>query len=134
LVFDREFSAASIALIAVVLGHYYSPWIGWKGGRGLATAAGGSLVVNPIMVILWALLWMMGFFPTRNIHISNIIATILSPVSLIFLPNYARSLALVEHPSHADLLILASLLCALIFIRHLGPLRELLKRGDGSSK
>ena len=50
-----------ITLIAAVLAHCYSPWINFKGGRGLATAAGGGLFLSPIILVLWILLWLISY-------------------------------------------------------------------------
>jgi acyl phosphate:glycerol-3-phosphate acyltransferase len=124
-----EFIAASTALVAVVLGHNYSPWIGWKGGRGLATAAGGSLCINPILVLLWALFWLLAFFPSRNVHFGNVLATLLAPVALLFLPGIAHRLAFVDAGSHGALAIASAILCAVLLLRHLGPMRDLMRHG-----
>ncbi|MCB9247686.1 MAG: glycerol-3-phosphate acyltransferase [Ignavibacteriales bacterium] len=55
--FSNDFLTSSIALNFAVLGHCYSPWIKFKGGRGLATAAGGSLLLSPIIAIIWLISW-----------------------------------------------------------------------------
>ena len=121
----NNFLASSVALIAVVLGHNYSPWIAFKGGRGLATAAGGTLMINPLMTLIWLLLWVAGFFPTKNIHFGNLFATVAATPVLVALPVAARAVALVPHEAHGQLVLTSAVLCGLIFIRHLKPLREL---------
>ena len=64
-------------MLAAVFSHNYNPWLKFKGGRGLATAAGGALGLSPIILILWLLFWVLGYILRRNIHFSNIIATTL---------------------------------------------------------
>lgn len=122
----NSFIAASIALFSVVLGHNYSPWIAFKGGRGLATAAGGTLVINPLLTVIWGVLWFVGFFPTKNIHFGNLFATVAATPVLLALPAAGHATALVHYDSHGQLVITAAIVCLIIFIRHLKPLRELL--------
>lgn len=47
----REVSIA-LALAAVILGHLFSPFLGWKGGKGIATAFGGMLPCMPLTAAL----------------------------------------------------------------------------------
>lgn len=130
-----DFAAFSVALIGLVLGHNYSPWIGFKGGRGLATAAGGALLLNPLLVLLWAVCWSIAFFMSPNVHVGNIAATVLAPVLLAILPDPARWSAVVQHPTHGALILTSAMVCLLIMIRHAGPLRELLAaRGHAPGK
>src|SRR5512147_2237624 len=40
-----DFSTAAVGLLAAILGHNYPVWLRFKGGRGLAPAAGGMLAI-----------------------------------------------------------------------------------------
>ncbi len=125
LLFPEDFSGAATALVAVVLGHNYSPWIGWKGGRGLAPAAGASLAFNPLMFLVWGLLWLAAYGKSRDIHFGNIAATVLSPfVALLAAPVFSAT-SLFPVPSEYSVGMVFFLLCILIFIKHLEPLRQL---------
>ncbi len=44
-------SAAWILGFAVVLGHCYSPWLNFNGGKGIATSAGVMLVLYPALAL-----------------------------------------------------------------------------------
>jgi len=65
-----------ISLNTAVFAHCYSPWIKFSGGRGLATAAGGCLLLSLPVLFLWCLLWLITYLIKNNIHIANFIATI----------------------------------------------------------
>jgi acyl phosphate:glycerol-3-phosphate acyltransferase len=121
-----DFMASGVVLIGLVLGHNYSPWTGFKGGRGLATAAGGALLINPLLVLLWGIAWCIVFFAFRNIHAGNIAASVAAPAGMALLPGSARGLAIVSHPSNGALVLLACAVCALVLIRHIGPIRDML--------
>ena len=80
-----------IAGIGIILGHNWNIFLRFRGGRGLAPAAGISIVVNFYPLIIWLASWTISKAFTKNIHISNCISSILtiailwiSPSDLIF--------------------------------------------------
>ena len=80
-----------IAGIGIILGHNWNIFLRFRGGRGLAPAAGISMVVNFYPLIIWLASWTISKAFTKNIHISNCISSILtiailwiSPSDLIF--------------------------------------------------
>ena len=80
-----------IAGIGIILGHNWNIFLRFRGGRGLAPAAGISMVVNFYPLIIWLASWTISNAFTKNIHISNCISSILtiailwiSPSDLIF--------------------------------------------------
>jgi glycerol-3-phosphate acyltransferase PlsY len=119
---------ASAALIGTVLGHNYSPWIGWKGGRGLAPAAGAALVYNPLFLLIWSVFWIAAFAKTRDVHFGNIAATLLSPFIVLLFPELLQSMSLFTPASTFLLPIVAVLLFTLIFLKHIDPFRQLIER------
>lgn len=80
-----------IAGIGIILGHNWNIFLRFRGGRGLAPAAGISIVVNFYPLIIWLASWTISKAFIKNIHISNCISSILtiailwiSPSDLIF--------------------------------------------------
>lgn len=59
------------ALLAV-LGHNYSPWIGFKGGKGIATSAGVLLGLMPFAVLILLAIWFILFKLTRYVAIASV--------------------------------------------------------------
>ena len=76
-------SAIHIATsIAAILGHNYTFWLGFKGGKGIATTAGAILPILP-----WALLaavtgWIVVLLITRYVSLASIAAALLIPIEL----------------------------------------------------
>lgn len=126
-------TAAGAALLGAVAGHNYSPWIGWKGGRGLATAAGASLLINPAFVGIWGVFWIAGFFKTRKVHFANIAATILLPFSVLIGQQAVTPLTLLPDPNGSGTVLIAFLMSLLVFLRHIEPLRAMLTSSRNSS-
>ncbi len=128
------FFAASAAMIGVVLGHNYSPWIGWKGGRGLAPAAGAALVFNPLLPAIWGAFWLAGFLKTKNVHFGNIAATLLSPFTVLLAMDLVCVVNLFTPPEEYMVAVVATVLFALILIKHIEPLRQLVGTYSHSRK
>lgn len=77
LFFPGSFLYPAVSLLAAVIGHCYSVWLKFKGGRGLATAAGGLLLFIPHLVILWLIFWLIAYLFRKNIHFANSVALVL---------------------------------------------------------
>jgi acyl phosphate:glycerol-3-phosphate acyltransferase len=119
---------AGIAMISVVAGHNYSPWLGFAGGRGLATAAGAALCYNPMFLAAWGGVWLVTFALSRRVHVGNIAATLLAPLVLLPFPAATVRAGLFTFHTYFEPFAMACLLCGLIFLRHIDPLRDLLRR------
>lgn len=64
-----------------ILGHNYSPWVGFKGGKGIATSAGVLLALFPFFgVMLLIIIWLLLFSITRYVSVASIGAAAALPV------------------------------------------------------
>lgn len=129
-----EYRAIGMAGVAAVLGHNYSPWIGFKGGRGIATAMGVMLMLGWGLVPIWCAIWLVAYYATsKNIHLGNVIACAAAPWLLLFLPEQLRAPLLAAPALPVEQLVVSVLLCGLIVIRHREPLRALMNPHQQSS-
>lgn len=127
LLFSNDFWMTGISGIGAVLGHNYSPWIRFKGGRGLATGAGVMFALAWIVVVLWCTAWGINYSYSKNIHISNVVACIATPLILWLTPEKILYTIL---PSSIDMTILRivlTIILSLILIRHIEPFMTLFK-------
>jgi len=69
-----------ITALAAILGHNYSPWVGFRGGKGIATSAGVLLGLMPAGVALLILVWLVTFSITRYVSLASIIAAAALPL------------------------------------------------------
>ncbi len=75
---------------AAVLGHMFSPYVSFKGGKGVATAAGVFLALAPVAVLLAIPIWGICLWLTGYVSLSSIIAVLSVPLSVVLLqPNSA---------------------------------------------
>ena len=69
-----------LTALAAVLGHNYSPWVGFKGGKGIATSAGVLLALMPAGGALLAVVWVIVFVLSRYVSLASIVAAVALPL------------------------------------------------------
>ena len=75
---------------AAVLGHMYSPYVTFRGGKGVATAAGMFLALAPVAVLIAMAVWAVCLWLTGYVSLSSIIAVGSVPLWVALLqPNAA---------------------------------------------
>lgn len=73
----------SLAGMAAILGHCFSPYIRFGGGRGVATGAGATLVIAPFAVVAVAVVGSLAIRVSRYVSLGSILGALVVPVSLI---------------------------------------------------
>lgn len=101
-------------LIGALLGHSFSCFTKFRGGKGVATATGGLLVLMPVAVLIGAAVWAATFFSTRYVSLASILASIAMPIAAFFL-----------HEPRV-LLGLTILIALLVVVRHRSNIQRLL--------
>ncbi len=76
----NEFVLAAIAL-AAFLGHLYPLYFGFRGGKGVATAAGILLVISPVMAAVIFAVWLLVASITRYSSLAAILASLTAPIA-----------------------------------------------------
>ena len=66
--------AEVLAALGAVLGHSFTFWLGFKGGKGVATTAGAMLGLSPIVLLGGIAIWMLFFFTTRYVSLASMAA------------------------------------------------------------
>ncbi|MEP2777351.1 MAG: glycerol-3-phosphate 1-O-acyltransferase PlsY [Luteolibacter sp.] len=74
-----QFVHVLTALLAV-LGHNYSPWIGFKGGKGIATSAGVVIALMPAGIVLLILIFIITLAVTRYVAVASMVCAVALPV------------------------------------------------------
>ncbi len=108
-----------IAGIAVILGHTFPIFFGFKGGKGVATALGIILMTNwniGLICLVFALILMV---LTRMVSLGSVAAAILFPVLVIFMPHNAYLI-------DGNYIIYAILLAVFVIYNHRANVKRLL--------
>jgi acyl phosphate:glycerol-3-phosphate acyltransferase len=109
---------AVAAGVAAVIGHIYPVWLGFKGGKGVATASGVFGVLSPIPTLVAAAAFAGIVARTRFVSLGSVVATILLPIVEWFTPGL-RSVD-----------IGVTLVAAVILFRHRGNIARLWSRTE----
>lgn len=122
--FGEIFIYMGLSLLAAVTAHCYSPWIKFKGGKGLATAAGGTILLSPVVLILWVVFWIVSYLFRKNINFSNSIATILTAAIVAVNADIINKYSLPPAETDLILTLIFCLMLSIILTKHLKQLIE----------
>ena len=110
--------AGSLGILAgglgAVLGHLFPIWLGFKGGKGVATGLGVLIAASPLTALICAAIWLAMASLTRISSASSLTATLAAPfVTWLVTGN-------------KNLIILATIVAALLWAKHHQNIRRLL--------
>ncbi len=105
---------STVGLVAALLGHSFSCFTKFRGGKGVATTAGGFLVLMPVPLLISAAAWVMSFYASRYVSLASILAAVALPAAAFFLGQPPL------------LLGLASVIAAFVILRHRANIVRLL--------
>lgn len=108
--------AALIAGFAAFIGHLFPVWLGFKGGKGVATYIGILLGIAPALVLVFAFVWLTIAYLSRYSSLSALVATLVIPVALWILGQEKMSLIMAamtiitwwKHKANIERLILGT--------------------------
>ena len=75
-------NTAILAALGAFLGHLFPVWLGFKGGKGVATFIGCLIGLKPLAVLAFAGLWLATAAITRYSSLSALLASLATPVVL----------------------------------------------------
>lgn len=111
--------ATIVCAVAVMLGHSFPVFLGFKGGKGVATGLGIAAALVPHTAALALALWIALFLATRYVSVGSVAAAAFAAVAPWFLDSAAGPLALSA----------VSVLAAMIVVKHRSNLVRL-ARGE----
>lgn len=77
-----------LAAVAAIAGHNYTPWLGFKGGKGIATSAGALLALMPLAVPITAVVWFVVLKVSRHVSVASMAAAAALPVIVALLWHF----------------------------------------------
>lgn len=90
---------------AAVLGHVFCPWLGFKGGKGVATSLGALLAVYPVLSVAMVVcfgVWCLCVAMWRYVSLASILAAISLPPLVIVVANARKELLFPNLPPSPD--------------------------------
>ncbi|MFL6584176.1 MAG: glycerol-3-phosphate 1-O-acyltransferase PlsY [Chthoniobacterales bacterium] len=113
-----EYFGITAAALAIV-GHTFPVWLRFRGGKGVATAAGGLVGLMPLAAAAIALVWILVFEISRYVSLASIIAVAALPIVVAILLHFGLT-------TGVGLLYFSAVMAALIVWRHRTNISRLL--------
>jgi glycerol-3-phosphate acyltransferase PlsY len=108
----------TIAALGAFIGHLFPVWLGFKGGKGVATFIGILIGLKPLAALAFVVIWLLVAFASRYSSLSALIASAATPVVLWLL----------DEPRMAGIAIL---LVSLLWWKHSENIKRLLAGTEG---
>lgn len=112
------------AAVAVIVGHMFPVWLGFRGGKGVATGVGVFLVLAPVAVVLAAVIFVVIVWRTRYVSLGSMVAAAMIPL-VVLLQDFIHPV-----PEFAPLMIAATAGAGLIIFAHRGNIRRLVQGNE----
>jgi glycerol-3-phosphate acyltransferase PlsY len=125
-IYGEVFALGTITLIFSLLSHCFNPWLMFKGGRGLSTAAGGSIILFPYLLFVWIVCWVLIYLFKKDILFANVFTNILTLIVVFLSYKIAINYTYPEPASIGELMFLTSAGLIIIFIKHIEPFKEII--------
>ena len=84
---DIHFTICVAGFVGTLLGHCFSCFLKFKGGKGVASTIGGLLVLLPIPILIGAAVWGLVFTLSRYVSLASIALGVSLPLSCFFLKH-----------------------------------------------
>ena len=110
-----------IVALLVILGHVFSIFLNFKGGKGVAVGLGVFLAINPIATLCSLAVFIVIVVLTRYVSLSSIVASIVLPIGIYFFSKYN----IIQSNSY-EFLIFSIIVVSLVIIRHISNIKRLL--------
>lgn len=84
---DNQFKAQALKVftgLCAILGHNYSPWVNFKGGKGIATSVGVLIAFMPIGSLILILIFILTYKISRYISLASIVASASLPFVVLY--------------------------------------------------
>lgn len=100
------------------IGHTFSPFVNFHGGKGVATTAGAFGVLAPYALIVATVVFLAVFLVTRTVSLGSIAAASVLPFAVVFFEIKSAEVS-------STIIVFASLVCAWVIFKHRGNIARI---------
>ncbi len=111
---EHQWVLSLIGVVAAVIGHAFSVFTRFRGGKSVATAAGGLFVLIPVACLIAGATWVVTFYASRYVSLASILGAV-AVIVASWLLGYPVAVA-----------IIATVLASFVILRHRQNIRRLL--------
>jgi glycerol-3-phosphate acyltransferase PlsY len=113
-----------MAGVLCVLGHTYPVWLGFKGGKGVATSVGVLFGLMPVAALTVLAVWFVTFQATKYVSVASIVAAVALPVIAAVMVHFEKA--------GMPLVYFSACLAVVIVWRHRSNVSRLMKGTEPS--
>lgn len=110
-----------IVALLVILGHIFSIFLNFKGGKGVAVGLGVFLAINPVATLISLSVFIIVVLLTKYVSLSSICASITLPIGIYLFNKYN----IIQSNSY-EFLFFSIIVVLLVIVRHIGNIKRLL--------
>jgi glycerol-3-phosphate acyltransferase PlsY len=110
---EYQWLIISVAFITII-GHTFTIFLRFKGGKGVATACGAFLAINPLAVLICFVTFVVILSIFKYVSFASIIAAFMLPISLYFLNALP------------EIVVFSGIISILVIVRHISNIKRLL--------
>lgn len=104
--------------VGAILGHVFSPWVGFRGGRGVATSLGFFLAIAALPTLVAFAMWIALVAVSRRVSVGSIGASLVYPILVFFMER--------GDPHRIPLFVVSAVVAFLVIVRHRVNIQRLL--------
>lgn len=108
-----------LAALSVVIGHNYSVFVRFSGGKGVGTTAGAFLALAPAALGMCFALWVLALLVSRIVSVASMTAAAFLPFSILIANHFFGA------GTHFAVTVLACAVAAFVLIKHRSNIRRL---------
>ena len=109
-----------VAAVFCVIWNTFPVWLGFKGGKGVATSAGALFGLTPVATLMAVIVWVITFEVSRYVSLASVVAALALPLAVLVITHFT--------PGHSYLLFYFSIcLAAIVVLRHRSNLSRLMR-------
>jgi glycerol-3-phosphate acyltransferase PlsY len=108
------FLTGTFGLVGAILGHSFSIFLRFRGGKGVATTVGGLFVLMPWVLIAGAAVWIVMYLVFRYVSLASLLLGASLPITAVLMKNGPYQITL------------CGLIALLIFVRHRSNIKRLI--------
>ncbi len=120
-----HFAYPLIAVLAVIMGHNFSVFVRFSGGKGVGTTTGAFLCLAPLSVGICFVVWLVILLIFRIVSIASIISISVLPVVIILTNRFGGG------GTHVSVIYLSVLSALMVIYKHRSNLKRMIEGKEG---
>jgi glycerol-3-phosphate acyltransferase PlsY len=116
-----NFMFTALAALLAIIGHNYSMFVKFSGGKGVGTTTGAFLAIAPVAVSVCLGIWVVILLITRIVSVASIIAAVALPLAVLFVKYF------VGRDTSYIVVILSVIVSFVVVYKHRSNIERLVK-------